>query len=103
MLRIVERLFGNGVLVAADGKRTPAGYQLALYREWTPQGTELIAGGFVVDGLVMAPPDHLSGLLFTPAPLTLELEDGRRVAVFVVSEEGAVSGADDRGIEEARA
>ena len=101
MLRIVERCFGNGVLVSADGRRTDAGYQLALYREWTAQDDALVAGGFVVDGLVMAPPHELSGLLFTPTPLTLELEDGRRVAIFIVSDEGAVSGADHRGIEEA--
>lgn len=98
MLRIVERVLGDGAIVAADQSRTRAGYQLAVYREWADQNGELVAGGFVVEGLVMLEPAALAKLLFTSRPLRLELEDGRSVAIYIVSEDGSVSGADDRGI-----
>jgi hypothetical protein len=99
MLRVVERLFGEGELTGgADALR--AGYQLAVYRNWEDKGGALTAGDFVVEGHVMAPPDALRPLLFTAEPLTLSLEDGRTLRVYVVSEEGAVSGADGAGLKE---
>jgi hypothetical protein len=100
VLRVVERLFGEGELTgpAPSGLRT--GYQLAVYRNWEDRNGALTPGDFVVEGHVMAPPDALRPLLFTAEPLTLTLEDGRRLRVYVVSEEGAVSGADGSGLQE---
>jgi hypothetical protein len=97
MLRVVERLFGEGELVRQDGRVLPTGYQLVVYRDWQDAGGTLTPRAFVVEGHVMAPPQELTPLLFTNDPLTLKLADGRFVRVFVVSEDGAVSGADDRG------
>lgn len=103
MLRVVERVFGEGELAAASGPGLKAGYQLAVYRDWQSRDGELTAGDFVVEGHLLASPDALRPMLFTSEPLTLRLDDGRRVRVYVVSEEGAVSSADGAGLLEAQA
>jgi hypothetical protein len=100
VLRVVERLFGEGELTGASAGGVRTGYQLAVYRNWEDRSGTLTAGDFVVEGHVLAPPDVLRPLLLTPEPLLLTLEDGRRVRVYVVSEDGAVSGADGSGLEE---
>jgi hypothetical protein len=97
VLRVVERLFGEGDLVRGGRPVLRAGYQLAVYREWQDRDGALTPGAFVVDGHVMAAPDALGPLLFSTDPLTLHLEDGRQLDLFVVSEDGAVSGADAEG------
>jgi hypothetical protein len=99
VLRVVERLFGEGVLQGADGP-LKTGYQLVVYRDWRDQDGTLTAGDFVVEGHVMAPPDELRPLMFSADPPTLRLDDGRELRVHVVSEEGAVSGADKTGPQE---
>ena len=98
MLRVVERLFGEGELTGAAHAPVRAGYQLSVYRNWEDKSGALTAGDFVIEGHVMAPPEVLQPLLFTSEPLVLNLEDGRRLRVYVVSEEGAVSGADGSGL-----
>lgn len=103
MLRVVERLFGEGELTGDAGVLLRTGYQLAVYRNWEDKGGALTAGDFVVEGHVMAAPEALQPLLFTSEPLVLSLEDGRMVRVYVVSEEGAVSGADGLGLQESNA
>jgi hypothetical protein len=99
MLRVVERVFGEGKLETPAGAADlRAGYQLAVYRDWQDKDGALTAGDFVIEGHVLASPDELRPLLFTADPLLLRLDDGRRVRVYVVSEEGAVSGADGAGL-----
>ncbi len=100
MLRVVERLFGEGELTGEADVRLSVGYQLAVYRNWEDKSGVLTAGDFVIEGHIMAPPDALRPLLFTPEPLVLSLDEGRTVRVYVVSEEGAVSGADGLGLQE---
>ena len=100
MLRVVERVFGEGALSGGAHAGLPTGYQLTVYRTWEDKSGALTAGDFVIEGHVMASPDDLRPLLFTAEPLILTLDDGRRVRVYVVSEEGAVSGADGEGLEE---
>lgn len=100
MLRVVERVFGEGELHGQPNLSLKAGYQLAVYRDWRDKDGTLTAGDFVVEGHVLASPDDLRSLLFTADPLTLHLDDGRHVRVYVVSEEGAVSGADQVGLRE---
>lgn len=100
MLRVVERLFGEGTLSGAAQDDLRAGYQLAIYRNWEDRSGALTPGDFIIEGHVLAPPDDLRPRLFTAEPLTLTLEDGRCTQVYVVSEEGAVSGADGSGLQE---
>jgi hypothetical protein len=100
VLRVVERVFGEGKLQRADGTSLSAGYQLVVYRDWQDTGGSLTPHGFMVEGHVMALPEDLRPLLFTPDPLTLQLDDGRAVRLYVVNEDGAVSGADDKGPQE---
>lgn len=102
MLRLVERIFGEGELRRGGDTALPAGYQLAIYREWQDRDGTLTPGGFVVEGHVIAAADDLRPWLFTPEPLTLRLDDGRVIDVYVVGEDGAVSGADDAGPREGR-
>jgi hypothetical protein len=100
MLRAVERLYGEGQ-VWRDGVRVlDAGYQMTLYQEWRDEGGTLTPGAYVIDGHLMAPSEALSGLVFTATPLILRFEDGREAAIYVVSEDGAVSSADERGLQE---
>lgn len=96
----MERLFGEGELTGAAQEPLRTGYQLAVYRNWEDKAGVLTAGDFVVEGHVLAPPDALRPLLFTAEPLVLTLDDRRWVRIYVVSEEGAVSGADGAGVEE---
>ncbi|HEY8551183.1 MAG TPA: hypothetical protein VIL35_14595 [Vicinamibacterales bacterium] len=100
MLRVVERMFGEGQLWHEGIHVLDAGYQMSLYREWRDEAGTLTPGGFVIDGHVMAPPEALSSLLFTTTPLTLRLEDGRQAQIYIVSEDGSIASADDRGVEE---
>jgi hypothetical protein len=95
-------VFGEGALEAPAGRALPATYQLSVYRQWHERDGALTPGDFVIEGHVVAPPEDLRSVLFTETPLTLRLEDGRRVRLFVVSEDGAVAGADALGLEENR-
>ncbi len=99
MLRVVERLSGDGQLWRGGDHVLDAGYQLAVYREWKDAAGELVAEGYVIDGHLLVTPDQLEGLVFTETPLVLRLEDGRRAAIYIVSDAGAIASADDRGIQ----
>jgi hypothetical protein len=103
MLRVVERLYGEGQIVREGTPVLDAGYQITVYQEWQDTGGSLTAGGFVIEGHVMAGPEQLAGLLFTARPLTFRFEDGREADIYVVSEDGAVASADDRGLREKQA
>lgn len=98
MLRLVERVLGEGEIHRQGAVVLRAGYELALYRHWTPQGGQLTPGHFDVEGYVMASPEALDPVLGTSAVLTLHLDDGRRFDCFVLNHEGAVTSADARGL-----
>jgi hypothetical protein len=97
VLRLIERVLGEGDLVR-DGRRLlRAGYELSLYQQWTDQHGTLTAGRFEVDGHLIAPATLLEPTLGTLSPATLHLDDGRRVDIFVLNADGMITGADDRG------
>jgi hypothetical protein len=97
MLRLIERVLGEGD-VSRDGVRVlRAGYELALYQNWDVVDGTLVPGHHEVEGHLMASPADLEPLLGTTAPLTLALDDGRLVDVYVLNLEGAVTPADARG------
>lgn len=98
MLRLVERVLGEGELHRDGTAVLRAGYELALYRHWAHEGGQLTPGHFEVEGFVMAPPESLDALLGTASPLTLHLDDGRRFDCYVLNHEGAVTPADERGL-----
>jgi hypothetical protein len=84
--------------VFRDGERVlRAGYELALYQNWEVHDGALVPAQFEVDGHLMAPGPQLESLLGTASPLTLALDDGRRVDLYVLNGEGAVTPADERG------
>ncbi len=97
MLRVVERVMGEGVLTREGHRLGTVAYELTLYRQWasTPEG--LVPGEYEVDGHFMAPPDRLDAWTGTSAPLVLHLDDGRRVDLYVVNLDGVVTPADTRG------
>ena len=97
MLRVVERVLGEGPVTRAGASLGRVAYELALYRDWTSTADGLVAGAFEVDGHFMAPADRLDAWIGTQAPLELALDDGRHVNLYLVNLEGVVTSADDRG------
>ena len=97
MLRLIERVLGEGEVFRDGAPVLRAPYELALYQEWTPREGRLVAGHFEVEGHLFGPPADLERLLGTDSPLTLRLDDGRRVDIYVLNPEGAVTPADERG------
>ena len=97
MLRLVERVLGEGDLYRGGARVLRVGYELALYQNWNVQDGTLVPAQHEVDGHVMASPQELESLLGTAAPLTLALDDGRKVDLYVLNPEGAVTPADERG------
>ena len=101
MLRVVERVLGEGD-VFRDGRRVArTGYELTLYRAWADVGGRLAPRHFEVEGHLLGDPRTLEGLLGTAAPLTLHLDDGRRFDCYLVNPEGGVTSADERGFYQA--
>jgi hypothetical protein len=98
MLRVVERLLGEGDLVREGRTVLHAGYELTVYRSWSDRGGTLEAGHYEVEGHLLAPPDALERALGTSAPLTLHLDDGRRFDLYVINTEGTITSADQRGL-----
>lgn len=97
MLRIVERIMGEGYVTQGVARLADAGYALDVYREWEPAGDEVVPGAFVVEGHLLAAPDVLAELLGR-AELVLHLDDTRTLAFHLVSHDGAISGADEHGL-----
>jgi len=97
MLRIVERVLGEGDLVREGQTLLRAGYEIALYRHWSDERGTLVPGAYEVEGYLLAPPGDLERALGTASPATLLMDDGRRVDVYVLNPEGTVTSADGRG------
>lgn len=97
MLRLVERVMGEGMLVRAGERVLQVSYELTRYHEFAVRGGDMVPTGEVVEGHLHAPSDALEPLLGTSATLTLHLDDGRRFDLFVVNAEGVVTPADTRG------
>jgi hypothetical protein len=97
MLRVVERVLGEGPLFRGGERVTLAGYELTLYRQWVDRDGQLEPRHFEVDGHLMAPPDVLEPLLGTSAPVTLHLDAQRAVDLYLLNTEGAITSADERG------
>ena len=97
MLRLIERVLGEGEIFRDGVRRLRAGYELALYQNWDVRDGNLVPGLYEVEGHLMASPEDLESLLGTASPLTLALDDGRNVDLYVVNLEGAVTPADERG------
>lgn len=98
MLRLVERVLGEGDVVRDGQRLLRAGYELALYQAWAAAGGQLVPGHYEVEGHLMAAPDALDPLLGTTSCLTLHLDDGRRFDCYLLNHEGALTPADQRGL-----
>jgi hypothetical protein len=90
MLRLVERLIGEGQLDDPDapGAPLPTAYELDVYRDWTVDAGTMIAGEWVIEGHLLASPDALAALAGRGNAFVLRMDDGRRLEVFVIDGEG---------------
>jgi hypothetical protein len=97
MLRVIERVLGEGDLVREGETVLRAGYELTLYQNWSEKDGVLQPGHYEVEGHLLAASEALDRALGTSAPLTLHLDDGRRVDLYVINTEGTITSADHRG------
>lgn len=97
MLRVVERVLGEGRVTRAGDVLGTVAYELSLYQDWSATPGGLVAGRFEVEGHFLAPAARLDDWSGVSAPLVLDLADGRRVDLYVVNLDGVVTSADTRG------
>lgn len=92
MLRLVERLFGEGRLHDPQAPRAPIGaaYELEVYRDWQVEGATMTPGEWVIEGHLLAPPEALAALAGRGGTFTLHMDDGRYLEVFVTDGVGRV-------------
>lgn len=92
MLRLVERLFGEGQLhdTATPGPPLVVAYELDVYRDWEIHGGEFREGEWVIEGLLLSAPDALAALAGRGDPFVLHMDDGRRLEVFALDGEGRI-------------
>jgi len=91
MLRLVERVFGEGSLHDRDDAvALRVGFELTVYRDWAVQGSDMAPGEWVIEGHLIGPADRLAALTGHPTPLTLAMDDGRHLDVFVLDPHGSV-------------
>ena len=90
MLRLVERLIGEGYLDDPGAPAAPlsAAYELDVYRDWTVEAGTMVAGEWVIEGHLLAPPEQLAALAGRGGTFTLRMDDGRRLEVFVLDGQG---------------
>jgi hypothetical protein len=98
MLRVVERVLGEGDLHREGSVPLRAGYELTVYQNWFDRDGTLTPGAFELEGHLLAGADALEGLLGTASPATLHLDDGRRADLYVLNRDGAITSADERGL-----
>jgi hypothetical protein len=92
MLRLVERIFGEGRLLdprVPDAPLTTA-YELEVYRDWLVEGVDMTPGEWVIEGHLLADPQALAGLAGLGGTFMLAMDDGRRLEVFVTDDAGRV-------------
>lgn len=97
MLKIAERVMGEGALYRDGQLIMRAAYELSRYGEFHVRDGHLVQTGEVVEGHLHASPDTLEPLLGTASPLTVHLDDGRRCDVYLLNSEGTLTSADGRG------
>jgi len=68
MLRVVERVLGEGDVHRGGACVARTGYELSLYRQWVDKDGQLEPRHFEVEGHLIAPPEVLEPLLGTSAP-----------------------------------
>jgi hypothetical protein len=92
MLRLVERLFGEGHLQDPQAPETPlaAAYELEVYRDWQLQDGALTPGEWIVEGHLLAAPERLAALAGRGGTFTLHMDDARRLEVFVLDGQGKI-------------
>ncbi len=92
MLRLVERLFGEGRLEHRLARSAPldAAYELEVYRDWQVHGSTMTAGEWVIEGHLLAAPEPLAALAGASGTFTLHMDDGRSLEVFVTDGVGRV-------------
>ena len=92
MLRLVERVFGEGRLHESTRPDAPisVAYELDVYRDWQVSGTDLSAGEWVIEGHLLAPADTLDALSGRGHPFLLHMAEGRQLEVFVLDGAGRV-------------
>jgi hypothetical protein len=92
MLRLVERLFGEGQLhdPKAPDRPLPAAYEIDVYRDWQMQEGTLTPGEWVIEGHLLAPPDALAALEGRGDIFTLDMDDARRLQIFVLDGAGRI-------------
>lgn len=90
MLRLVERLFGEGQLrdPHVPGAALAVAYELEVYRDWQVRGGDWIPGEWVIEGHLLAAPDALESLAGRGDTFALHMDDGRRLDVFVLDAAG---------------
>ena len=92
MLRLVERLFGEGHLQDPQAPETPlaAAYELEVYRDWQVHDGALTPGEWIVEGHLLAAPERLAALAGRGGTFTLHMDDARRLEVFVLDDQGKI-------------
>ena len=92
MLRLVERIFGEGRLLDPQAPNAPlaTAYELEVYRDWTVEGVEMKPGEWVIEGHLLADAHALASLAGRGGTFTLAMDDGRRLEVFVTDDVGRV-------------
>ena len=92
MLRLVERLFGEGHLHDRKTPEVPlpVAYELDVYRDWSVEGGVMVPGEWVIEGHLLAAPEALAALAGRGDPFELRMDDGRRLEVFTLDGTGRI-------------
>lgn len=91
MLRLVERLFGEGHLHDAKAAASLAvAYELDVYRDWQVRDATMAPGEWVIEGHVMAAAEALDALAGRGDTFRLAMDDGRHLDVFVLDGQGRI-------------
>lgn len=96
MLRLVERLFGEGHLhdPQAPANSIATAYELEVYRDWVVDGATLAPGEWVIEGHLLAAPEALGALAGRGGTFMLQMDDGRRLEVYILDGEGRIVNVD---------
>ena len=92
MMRLVERLFGEGQLrdPRSDGMPLAVAYEMDVYRDWLVTGETMTPGEWVIEGHVLGAPDALAALAGLGTEFELSMDDGRTLVVFVLDGQGRI-------------